>query len=135
MRPSARPPIDTSGNFPAHVSRVTFKHLQQPLRSHIRSFGNLGQLSNFSKILKVTLQKRVPENFRSCRWGAEWRVSCVQTRERGPPLVCAEIPISFHAYTYTYNISSFQDFCVRIGLWIFSSTSYYRYLATLVNFK
>ena len=23
-RPSARPPIDTSGNFPAHVSAVTF---------------------------------------------------------------------------------------------------------------
>ena len=33
-RPSARPPIDTS---------VTFKHLPQPLRSHIRSFGTLGK--------------------------------------------------------------------------------------------
>ena len=39
-RPSALPPIDTSGNFPAHMSA----HLPQPLRSHIRSFGTLGQL-------------------------------------------------------------------------------------------
>ena len=28
----------------AHVRRVTFKHLPQPLRSYIRSFGTLGQL-------------------------------------------------------------------------------------------
>jgi hypothetical protein len=35
-RPPARPSIDTSG--------LTFKHLPQPLRSHIRSFGALGQL-------------------------------------------------------------------------------------------
>jgi hypothetical protein len=42
-RPSARPPINTGGNFPAHC-RVTFKHLPQPLRSHIRSFGTLEQL-------------------------------------------------------------------------------------------
>jgi hypothetical protein len=28
----------------AHVCRVTFKHLHQPLRSHIWSFGTLGQL-------------------------------------------------------------------------------------------
>ena len=44
----------------------------------------------FSKILKVTLQKRVPENIRSCRWGAEQRVSRAQTREQGPPLAWAE---------------------------------------------
>ena len=31
------------------VCRVTFKHLPQPLRSHIRSFGTLGQLFKFSK--------------------------------------------------------------------------------------
>ena len=36
-RPSAHSPIDTSG-------KVAFKHLPQPLRSHIRSFGTLGQL-------------------------------------------------------------------------------------------
>ena len=28
----------------ARVCRVTFKHLPQPLRSHIRSFGTIGQL-------------------------------------------------------------------------------------------
>ena len=39
----------------------------------------------------MTLQKRVPENFRSCRRGAEQRVSRAQTRERGPPLALAEI--------------------------------------------
>ena len=49
-RPSAQLPIDTSGNFPAHsVCRVTFKHLPQLLRSHIESFGTLGQLLKFSK--------------------------------------------------------------------------------------
>jgi hypothetical protein len=36
------PPIDTSINFSTHVCKVTFKHLPQPLRSHI-SFGSLGQ--------------------------------------------------------------------------------------------
>ena len=40
------------------VCRVTFKHFPQPLRSHIRSFGNLGQLlkfykKNFKKHLKT----------------------------------------------------------------------------------
>ena len=34
---SAHPPI-------ARVCRVTFKQLPQPLRSHIQSFGTLGQL-------------------------------------------------------------------------------------------
>ena len=29
------PPIDTSINFSTHVCKVTFKHLPQPLRSHI----------------------------------------------------------------------------------------------------
>ena len=32
------------------VCRVTFKHLPQPLRSHIQSFGTLGQLLKFSKV-------------------------------------------------------------------------------------
>ena len=55
-RPSARPPINTSGNFPAHISAEspsTFKNLPQLLRSHIRSFGTLGQLlklPNFSAL-------------------------------------------------------------------------------------
>ena len=38
--PSARLPIQTSGNY----LQVTFKHLPQPLRSHIRSYRTLGQL-------------------------------------------------------------------------------------------
>ena len=33
----------------------------------------------------------MPENFRSCRWGAERRVKRAQTRERGPPSALAEI--------------------------------------------
>ena len=33
----------------ARVCRVTFKHLPQPLKSHIRSFGTLGQILKFSK--------------------------------------------------------------------------------------
>ena len=46
-RPSARPPIDTIGNFPAHVSAVTFTNFPHPLRSNIRSFRTLG------KVLKI----------------------------------------------------------------------------------
>jgi hypothetical protein len=41
---SACPPMDRSGHFLAHMSAVTIKHLPQPLSSHIRSFGTLGQL-------------------------------------------------------------------------------------------
>jgi hypothetical protein len=49
-RPSAWPPSTLPrGNFSgAHVCRVAFKRLPQPLRSHIRSFGILGQLLKFS---------------------------------------------------------------------------------------
>jgi hypothetical protein len=38
-RPSARPPLQA----------VTFKHLPQPLRSHIRSFGTLGELLKIAR--------------------------------------------------------------------------------------
>ena len=42
---SACPPIDTSGNFLAHVSAESPLNISpQPLRSHIQSFGTLGQL-------------------------------------------------------------------------------------------
>jgi hypothetical protein len=41
-RPSARPPNQHEQKFSsAHVCRVTFKHLTQPLRTHIQSFGTL----------------------------------------------------------------------------------------------
>ena len=39
----------------------------------------------------MTLQSRAPENLRSCRWGAEQRVSRAQTWERRPPSALAEI--------------------------------------------
>ena len=42
-RPSAQPPIDTSGNC-ACVCKISFKHLLQPLISHIQSNETLGQL-------------------------------------------------------------------------------------------
>ena len=48
----------------ARVCRVTFKHLPQPLRSHIRSFGTLGQL--FLKCHSAGVGG-VPEFF----WGLE----------------------------------------------------------------
>ena len=35
--------------FGARVCRVTFKHLPQPRRSHIQTFGTLGQILKFSK--------------------------------------------------------------------------------------
>jgi hypothetical protein len=35
--------------FRARVCRVTFKHLPQPLTSHIQSFETIGQLLKFSK--------------------------------------------------------------------------------------
>ena len=47
------------------------------------------------RCFKVTLQTRAPENFRSRRWGAEWRVSRAQTQERGPPSALAEISTLF----------------------------------------
>jgi hypothetical protein len=42
-------------------------------------------LRGWGRCLKATLQTRVPENFRSRRWGAERRVPRAQTWERGPP--------------------------------------------------
>ena len=47
-------------------------------------------LRGWGRYLKVTLQTRAPENFRSRRWGAEQRVLRAQTWERGPPSVWAE---------------------------------------------
>ena len=46
---------------------------------------------NVFQCLNVTLQTCAPENFRSRRWGAEWRVLRAQTLERGPPSTWAEI--------------------------------------------
>ena len=48
-------------------------------------------LNGGERCLKVTLQKCAPENFHSCRWGAERRVLHVQIRERGPPSAWTEI--------------------------------------------
>ena len=63
-RPSARPPIDTSGIFSATcVCRVTFKHLPQPLRSHIRSFGTIKQLLKFSKKKTLKNLKTIPQGW------------------------------------------------------------------------
>ena len=41
--------------------------------------------------LKVILQTRTSENFRSCRWVAERRVLCAQPREQEPPTAWADI--------------------------------------------
>ena len=88
-RLSAQPPIDVSGNFPAHMSRgVGLKFVNVFLINFLAKLGNFKHyffVILFVKILKVTLQTRVPENFRSRRWRAERRVSRAQTRERGPP--------------------------------------------------
>ena len=54
---SAGPPIDTSGS--ARVCRVTFKHLPQPLRSHFRSFGTLGQLFKIPPLSAQTCHSAV----------------------------------------------------------------------------
>ena len=43
------------------------------------------------RCLKVTLQKCAPENFHSCRWGAEQRVLRPQIQEQGPPSAWSEI--------------------------------------------
>ena len=48
-------------------------------------------LSSWGRCMKAILQPRAPENFRSCWFGAERRVSRAQTRERGPPSAWAEI--------------------------------------------
>ena len=43
------PLLRTFDGSDKHVRKITFKHLPQPLRSHIRSFGTLGQLLKFKK--------------------------------------------------------------------------------------
>jgi hypothetical protein len=55
----------------AHVCRVTFKHLPQPLRSHIWSFGTLGQILKFSKKLFKNLKTppRGPGGVSEIFWG------------------------------------------------------------------
>ena len=48
----------------ARVCSVTFKHLPQPLRSHIRSFGALGQLLKISPFSAHSVGgKGVPDYF------------------------------------------------------------------------
>ena len=42
------------------VCRVTFKHLPKPLRSHIRSFGTLGELLKFLTTTKNLKNKSAP---------------------------------------------------------------------------
>ena len=61
----------------------------------VRELATMG----LGRCLKVTLQTRAAENFRSRRWGAERRVARAQTRERGSPSALAEIfttAIRFH---------------------------------------
>jgi hypothetical protein len=48
-RPSANPPSKLA-------EIVTFKHLPQPLRSHIQSFGTLGKVLKFSPFKKSKTQ-------------------------------------------------------------------------------
>ena len=63
----------------------------------------------------MTLQTRVPENFRQCRWGAERRVLRAQTREQGPPSALAEflnfpmkLLTSGKVFPYVLNMQIFQ---------------------------
>ena len=52
----ARPPINMSENVvSAHVCKVTFKHLPQPIRSHTQSFRTLGLLLKIPPFFKLTL--------------------------------------------------------------------------------
>ena len=52
----------------------------------------------------MTLQTRVPKNFRWCRWRAERRVERAQTRERGPPSAPGEIFIDLLLKAFYYPI-------------------------------
>ena len=54
--------------FAAHVCRVTFKHLPQPLRSYIRSFRTLGQLLKTPPFQLIVRGERGVPNF---FWGLE----------------------------------------------------------------
>ena len=52
----ACPPIDMSKIcVSAHVCKVTFKHLPQPIRSHTQSFRTLGLLLKIPPFFKLTL--------------------------------------------------------------------------------
>jgi hypothetical protein len=55
------PPSTLSEIFPAHVSAESPSNIYpspQPLRSHIQSFGTIGQLLKFSKKIKTTPSSR-----------------------------------------------------------------------------
>ena len=49
------------------------------------------------EMFEVNSADTCAENLCLCRWGAEWRVSRAQNRERGPPSALAEILIFSYA--------------------------------------
>ena len=104
-RPSARLPIDTSGNFPAHMSaespsNISPNPFKKPKNNPQGGSPNfvwvnisffcenfkscprvpklrIWLLRGWGRCLKVTLQTQAPENFRSRRWGPSGG-SCVR---------------------------------------------------------
>ena len=93
----------------AEVGRRKAEFWGKPTRGWHRSLKHwIWLLREWGRCLKTTLQTRVPENFRSRRWGAERRVSRAQTRERGPPSAWAEIFLRFYQNYYIeiwYNLN------------------------------
>ena len=59
--------------------RGVFRKVVQGFQNLRYDFGGVG-----GRCLKVTLQKRAPENFRSCRWGEERTVKSAQTGSEDP---------------------------------------------------
>ena len=66
-------------------------------------------LRGWGRCLMVTLQTHAAENFRSCRWGAEWRVSRAQSRKRGPPSAWPDFLFVYFLYLQTQPKSQIQD--------------------------
>jgi hypothetical protein len=50
----------------------------------------------------VTQQTRVPENFRSCRWGDDWTLQACVDGERGPPSTRVEINKVFILFYFNF---------------------------------
>ena len=121
-RPSTQPPIDTSGNFSAHAHFV---------RSHIRSFGTLGQLLKITPLFRLYLlwvgillflwvrtPCKILESYNNI-----WKY---------PPLASVVVAYRFVNLGFTF-ISIFHLFLIWIWVWAkLNKTAHFVYICSAV---
>jgi hypothetical protein len=103
-RPSAQPPIDTSGNFPAHVSAVTFlKFPHFPVKIGLfRGVGGVPEIIFFIEILLFLLLRSPCKKLKPYDnpfWGFEQGYQEINNKKRKFPLAPMGVlgPGSAHA--------------------------------------